>query len=101
MLGLAERIGKALQGFPEELRAVRRRQLHFATAPLPSLQGDSWLPRLLDSWRSPRRVLRVQTSEGVTVLHSRTSTFAKPSLQESVQRCRCIHSRLPVLIYLL
>lgn len=67
MLGLAARLGEALQGFPEELRAIRRRQLRFATAPLPSLRGSSWLPQLLEQWRSPRRILSLETTTGTTV----------------------------------
>lgn len=78
MLGLAERLGKVLQGLPEELRTARWRQLHFATSPLPALQGSSWLPRLLGSWCSPRRVLRVQTSEGTALL--RTSLCSRPGM---------------------
>ena len=70
MLGLSERLGRALQGLPEELHAVRRRQLHFVTSPLPALRGTSWLPRLLGSWRSPRKILHVQTSEGVAPLRT-------------------------------
>ena len=68
MLGLAERLGKVLQGLPEELRTVRRRQLHFATSPLRALRGTSWLPGMLGSWRSPRKILHVQTSGGAAFL---------------------------------
>jgi hypothetical protein len=71
MLGLAERLGRVLQGLPEELRRVRRRQLHFATSSLPALRGSSWLPRLLGSWRSPRRILHVQTTEGAAIVRTR------------------------------
>lgn len=64
MLGLAARLGEALQGFSQELRAVRRRQLHFATTPLPSLEETSWLPRLLHQWRSPRKIVTLQNTNG-------------------------------------
>lgn len=64
MLDLAARMGAQLKQLPAELRSLRERQLHFVTAPVPSLRGGGWLPRLLAQWRSQRRILRAETKSG-------------------------------------
>lgn len=70
MLDLAARMAAELGHLPAELQLLRRRQLHFATAPVPSLQGGGgWLPRLLAQWRSQRRVLRAETKSGKLKKH--------------------------------
>lgn len=59
---LAARMRAVLERQPAELREVRWRQLHFATASVASLRG--WLPRLLAQWRSQRRILQAETQAG-------------------------------------
>lgn len=65
---LAARLGAALQRFPPELQAARRRQLHFVTQPLPAMRPHNWLPAVLAQWRSPRKTLLVEAVPGESFL---------------------------------